>query len=107
MAKQEGFVCMKKSVLLILLALLFINLSISSSFAQSQNSPKTGKVTGKSVVAGVLSLIIWPGIGQAVNDNKGEKCITHAVIGILPPYRFWSGYDALMNRKGGYWQGRI
>lgn len=64
-------------------------------------------ITGKTVVAGALSLLIWPGIGQAVNKDEGDKVATHAVIGLFPPFRFWSGYDALVNRKGGYWKGRI
>jgi len=68
---------------------------------------QTNSITGKSVLAGVLSLIIWPGIGQAVNQDQGKKVVTHAVVGLLPPFRFWSGYDALVRRKGGYWQGRI
>jgi len=65
------------------------------------------EITGKTVGAGALSLIIWPGIGQAVNREKGNKVGTHALIGLFPPFRFWSGYDALVNRKGGYWKGRI
>jgi hypothetical protein len=66
-----------------------------------------GKVTGRSVGAGALSLIIWPGIGQAVNDQPGKKVATHAIIGLLPPYRLWSAYDALFDRQGGYWEGKI
>ncbi len=66
-----------------------------------------GSISGKTVVSGLLSLLIWPGIGQAVNDDKGEKITTHALIGLFPPFRFWSGYDALYNRQGGYWKGRI
>lgn len=68
---------------------------------------RAGKITGKTVGAGVLSLLIWPGIGQAINDQPGKKIGTHAVIGLLPPFRFWSGYDALVNRQGGYWKERI
>jgi hypothetical protein len=67
----------------------------------------THKITGKSVAAGLLSLIVWPGIGQAVNGNPGDKIVTHAVIGLFPPFRFWSGWDGLVNRTGGYWHGRI
>jgi len=67
----------------------------------------THTVTGKSVLAGATSLIIWPGIGQAINGNPGDKVLTHAVIGLFPPYRFWSGWDALVRRDGGYWHGRI
>jgi hypothetical protein len=66
-----------------------------------------GHITGRSVAAGALSLIIWPGIGQAVNSQPGKKVATHAIIGLFPPYRFWSGYDALFDRQGGYWEGRI
>ncbi len=64
-------------------------------------------ISGRSVVGGLLSFLIWPGIGQAVNDNRGRKVGTHAVLGLIPPYRFWSGYDALVDRNGGYWDGRI
>jgi hypothetical protein len=87
----------------LLAALLFSLLSATSAEAAGQR----GKVSGKSVAAGLLSLLIWPGIGQAVNDNPGDKVATHAIIGLLPPYRFWSGYDALFDRHGGYWHGRI
>ena len=98
---------MKKILLIGLFALLLINLSSSSGFAKNNDPPRDGKITGKSVAAGALSLIVWPGIGQAVNNDSGQKCITHAVIGLIPIYRIWSGYDALVDRKGGYWQGRI
>jgi hypothetical protein len=64
-------------------------------------------ISGKSVLAGVLSLIIWPGIGQAVNDEPGKKVLTHGIVGLLPPFRFWSGYDALVDRHGGYWEGKV
>ena len=76
-------------------------------FAKAQKEAVIDRITPKTVVAGALSLLIWPGIGQAINDNKGEKVLTHAVIGILPPYRFWSCYDAVVDRKDGYWKGRI
>jgi len=77
------------------------------SFAKAKKESVADRITPKTVVAGALSLLIWPGIGQAINDNKGEKVLTHAVIGILPPYRFWSCYDAVVDRKDGYWKGRI
>jgi hypothetical protein len=67
----------------------------------------THTITGKSVLAGATSLLIWPGIGQAINSNPGDKVLTHAVIGLFPPFRFWSGWDALVRRDGGYWHGRI
>ncbi|MFN8615343.1 MAG: hypothetical protein U0003_05485 [Vampirovibrionales bacterium] len=66
-----------------------------------------GNITLKTVGAGALSLLIWPGIGQAINSEPGDKVAAHAIVGLLPPFRFWSGYDALVNRKGGYWDGKI
>lgn len=93
-----------------LVSLMLVGTMVSAvpmSFAGNTDPPKTGKISGRSVAAGVLSFLIWPGIGQAVNSNKGEKIATHAVIGLLPPFRFWSGYDALVDRHGGYWNGRI
>lgn len=77
------------------------------SLAENTDPPVRGKISGRSVVAGVLSFVVWPGIGQAVNDNKGKKVATHAVVGLLPPFRFWSGYDALVDRQGGYANGKI
>jgi len=95
---------MKKSILIVLLTALILAGGLVPSFAKNS---KADKITPKSVVAGALSLIVWPGIGQAINDNKGEKVLTHAVIGLFPPYRFWSCYDAVVDRQGGYWNGRI
>ncbi len=66
-----------------------------------------GRVSGRSVGASLLSLIIWPGIGQAVNDCSYEKDVTHAVLGLTGVFRIWSFYDALVDRKGGVWQNRI
>lgn len=66
-----------------------------------------GKVSGKSVGAAALSLLIWPGIGQAVNDNGYEKNLTHALLGLTGVFRIWSCYDALVDRKGGVWKNRI
>ena len=66
-----------------------------------------GKVSAKSIGAGALSLIVWPGIGQAVNDCSYEKNVTHAVLGLTGIFRFWSCYDAVVDRKGGVWKSRI
>ena len=71
------------------------------------NTAVHGSITGKSVVAGLLSLVIWPGIGQYMNDNETNKNVTHAVAGLFPPFRLWSGWDALIQRKGGRWDGKI
>lgn len=79
------------------------------ALANNPDPPKTGKVTLKTAGAGALSLIVWPGLGQAVNNNKGEKVLTHALLGIplFPIMRVWSCYDAVVDRRGGYWEGRI
>jgi len=99
---------MKKlsKVLFLLMAVSLLSLNVPS-FAKNPDPPKNGHISGRSVGAAALSLIIWPGIGQAVNNGKGQKVLTHAAFGLLPPYRFWSAYDALVDRKGGYWKGRI
>lgn len=81
--------------------------AMPASLAANSDPPRTGKISGRSVGAGLLSFFIWPGIGQAVNSNKGSKVGTHAVIGLFPPFRFWSGWDGLVDRKGGYWNGKI
>lgn len=98
---------MIKGFVLCVLTAGILNLSVLPSIAKNPDPPRAGKISGKSVCAGALSLLIWPGIGQAVNNDKGGKVVTHAALGLLPPYRFWSGYDALIDRKGGYWKGRI
>ena len=66
-----------------------------------------GEVSGRSVGAAVLSLLIWPGIGQALNRNETEKNVTHAVLGLTGVFRLWSFYDALIDRQGGVWHNRI
>ena len=66
-----------------------------------------GQVTAKSIGAGALSLLIWPGIGQAVNNQNYEKNVTHAVLGLTGIFRIWSCYDAVVDRQGGVWKNRI
>jgi len=73
----------------------------------AENTAVHGEVTGKSIVSGLLSLLVWPGIGQAVNENEDDKVITHAVLGLTGIFRLWSGWDALIDRSGGRWDGRI
>jgi len=85
----------------------FISLSMPSARAENTDPPRTGEVSLRSVGAGALSFFIWPGLGQAVNSDKGDKVVVHAVLGFTQIYRFWSGYDALVDRKGGYWNGKI
>ena len=95
---------MKKIASLILILALFAAM-VPNAYAV--NTAKHGKITGKTVVYGLASLIIWPGLGQYLNDNETKKNVTHAIIGILPPFRLWSGWDALINRQGGRWDGKI
>lgn len=66
-----------------------------------------GQVSAKSIGAGALSLLIWPGIGQAVNNQSYEKNITHAILGLTGIFRIWSCYDAVVDRNGGVWKNRI
>ena len=60
---------MKKIIALSMLLTVLL-LSANTSFAGGRN----GKVTPKSIGAGALSLLIWPGIGQLMNDEPAEKC---------------------------------
>ncbi len=71
------------------------------------NTAVHGTITGKTVCYGLASLLIWPGIGQYLNNNETKKNITHAIIGLIPPFRLWSGWDALIARQGGRWDGKI
>ena len=93
-----------KKLLISFMALLILSAS-APAFAGTHGT--NGHVSGRSVGAGALSLLIWPGIGQAVNDNGYEKNVTHAVLGLTGVFRIWSCYDALVDRKGGVWKNRI
>lgn len=95
-----------KKVLVFLLAVT-LGFSVIAPGAFAENTAKHGDIKGKTVVAGLTSLLIWPGIGQYLNDNETKKNWTHAIIGILPPFRLWSGWDALIDRQGGRWDGKI
>lgn len=99
-----------KKVLIAACLVSLIGTGTTPAFAAGKVQGKvatTGKITPKTVAGGALSLIVWPGIGQAMNDEKGEKVLTHVVLGLTGVFRFWSCYDALVDRKGGYWEGRI
>ncbi len=76
-------------------------------------------VSDRSAAAGICSLIL-PGVGQAINKNTTPKIITHAVIGLLgfvavahpvgfvfAVFHVWSGWDALIDRRGGYINGAV
>lgn len=66
-----------------------------------------GKVTPKSIGAGALSLLVWPGVGQLMNDETIEKSAVHAILGFTGIFRIWSCYDAVVDRHGGVWENRI
>lgn len=94
-----------KKIMLFVICVAFLFSSATAAFASS--CVKQGKITPKNIGAGALSLLAWPGIGQAVNEQQGEKVFIHAVLGFTGVFRFWSCYDAVVNRNGGYWDGRI
>jgi hypothetical protein len=96
---------MKKFMALSLVVVLSLSLIPAPAFAE--NTAVHGKITGKSVVAGACSLLLWPGIGQYLNDNQTKKNVTHAILGIAQIFRLWSGWDALIARQGGRWDGKI
>lgn len=97
---------MKKILMLSLVISVFI--LNSPAFADTHYTHgHNGKVTPKTIGAGALSLLIWPGIGQLMNDDKMDKAATHAIVGFFPPFRIWSCYDAVVDRKGGVWENRI
>ena len=96
---------MKKLVTFLVIAALLFSVVPSTAFAD--NTATRGNITGKTVVYGLTSLLIWPGIGQYLNNCTPKKNWTHAIIGIIPPFRFFSGWDALVARKGGFWDGKI
>jgi len=85
-------------------------LTVLSMFAPAFAAPTQGhpgNVSGRSVGAGLVSLLVWPGLGQLINDNPVDKNVTHAVLGLTGIFRFWSCYDAWVDRKGGVWHNRI
>ena len=96
---------MRKVIALTLL--LAMAVTMTPVVALAENTAVHGEISGKSVVSGLLSFFLWPGIGQAVNEGEDDKVITHAVLGLTGIFRIWSGWDALIDRSGGRWDGRI
>lgn len=94
---------MKKILSAILLSGLLM--TMTPAFAGTHGT--NGQVSLKSVGAGALSLLVWPGLGQIVNDQSDEKVITHALLGLTVLFRFWSCYDGIVDRQGGVWKNRI
>lgn len=93
-----------KKILSIIIMLLTI---LSSSAIAAPTEGKPGKISRRSVGAAAVSLIVWPGLGQLINDNPVDKNVTHAVLGLTGIFRFWSCYDAFVDRRGGVWHNRI
>ena len=93
---------MKKILVLSVIIILFTSMVKA---APTEGQP--GKISGRSVGAAAVSLLIWPGLGQLINDNPLDKNVTHAVLGLTGIFRFWSCYDAFVDRKGGVWHNRI
>ena len=80
---------------------------VSMSAPAFATEGRPGEISGRSVGAAVLSLLVWPGLGQLINENPVEKNVTHAVLGLTGIFRIWSCYDALVDRTGGVWHNRI
>ncbi len=95
---------MKKIVALFILAAV---LGVVNPVFAGGTEGTPGKVSGKSVGAAALSLIIWPGLGQLILDNPTDKNVTHAILGLTGVFRIWSCYDAFVDRTGGVWHNRI
>ena len=96
---------MKKGIAVLMILMLAFSFAPSTAFAE--NTARSGEISGKSVVSGLASLLVWPGIGQYINDNQPKKNWTHAVLGLTGIFRLWSGWDALVDRQGGRWDGKI
>jgi len=87
------------------ITILFAMLAIATPAFATEGTP--GKISGRSVGAAALSLLVWPGLGQLINENPVDKNVTHAVLGLTGIFRIWSCYDALVDRTGGVWHNRI
>ena len=94
---------MKKVLSLILI--FTIIMVATPAFAGTHG--KDGKISPRSIGACACSFFVWPGIGQAINNQTVEKDVTHAILALTGIFRFWSGYDALFDRQGGVWHNRI
>lgn len=92
-----------KKILSVFVLMMILSMAIPAFATEG----RPGEVSGRSVGAAALSLFIWPGLGQLINENPVEKNVTHAVLGLTGIFRFWSCYDALVDRTGGVWHNRI
>ncbi len=96
---------MTKNILI--LSLIFLLSGIMLPACAERTVGQRGRISGLSVGAAALSLIVWPGIGQLVLDNPYDKNCTHALLGLTGVFRLWSAYDAFVDRRGGVWHNRI
>ena len=94
---------MKKMFVMSLI--MIMTMFMTPAFAGTHG--KDGKISPRSVGACACSLLVWPGSGQAINEQSVEKDVTHAILGLTGIFRFWSAYDALIDRQGGVWHHRI
>ena len=88
-------------------SILVLLIMLSSAVMAAPTHRTPGRLSGRSVGAAAISLIVWPGLGQLINDNPVDKNVTHAVLGLTGIFRFWSCYDAFVDRRGGVWHNRI
>ncbi|OGW87362.1 MAG: hypothetical protein A3A81_04540 [Omnitrophica bacterium RIFCSPLOWO2_01_FULL_45_10b] len=95
----------RKLIASLLIAVVAFGAIPTQAFAE--NTAVHGTISGKTVLGGLGSLLIWPGIGQYLNDNEDKKVVTHAILGLTGIFRLWSGWDALVARQGGRWDGKI
>ncbi len=90
-----------------ILSFLIILTMCSTVAMAAPTEGRPGQISGRSVGAAAVSLIVWPGLGQLINDNPVDKNVTHAVLGLTGIFRLWSCYDAFVDRRGGVWHNRI
>lgn len=91
----------------ILATMMLLAVISSATPALAETHGTNGKVSGRSIGAGALSLLVWPGLGQILNGQSDKKVITHALLGLTGVFRFWSCYDGVVDRNGGVWENRI
>ena len=96
---------MKRFIACLLIIAIALSLCHASAFAE--NTAVHGKITPTTILASILSFFLWPGIGQAMNHNDAKKVIAHILLGFTGIFRLWSGWDALIDRQGGRWNGLI
>lgn len=94
-----------KKILAAIMLMAFLSSTAPMAFAETHGT--NGKVSGRSIGAGALSLIVWPGLGQILNGQSDKKVITHALLGLTGIFRIWSCYDGVVDRNGGVWENRI